>query len=220
MKRAENFQAPSSSQAAAGVTYNPSCHASNGPIGVQYDPNSYVPLPLISLTYRSPQQLERDFNTTGKNIGLPYATDLTCGNPAGLGPIANTRSGNLRIDACKSPLSSWTRLIIRPRIPIPKVPTQSYQYVPPLISVRLYSSQSCPELPSERPFYRPAPHQEQQESSSEISPARPTPQTLDEKSSSLLEVSRPQSSFNNPVSVQPPYFQLLVLPRGWTCRLE
>jgi hypothetical protein len=42
MKRAENFQAPSSSQAAAGVTYNPSCHAANGPIGIQYDPNSYV----------------------------------------------------------------------------------------------------------------------------------------------------------------------------------
>lgn len=50
----------------------------------------------------TPQQLERDFNTTGKNYGLPYATDLTCGNPAGLGPIANTRSGNVRIDACES----------------------------------------------------------------------------------------------------------------------
>jgi hypothetical protein len=56
----------------------------------------------VWLICRSPQQLERDFNTTGKNIGLPYATDLTCGNPAGLGPIANTRSGNLRIDACES----------------------------------------------------------------------------------------------------------------------
>lgn len=40
MKKAENFQAPSASQAAAGVTYNPSCHAANGPIGIQYDPNS------------------------------------------------------------------------------------------------------------------------------------------------------------------------------------
>ena len=104
MRRAENFQAPSSSQAAAGVTYNPSCHASNGPIGIQYDPNSYVysrglRIKLISST---PQQVERDFNTTGKNYGLPYATDLTCGNPAGLGPIANTRSGNVRIDACES----------------------------------------------------------------------------------------------------------------------
>jgi hypothetical protein len=95
MKRAENFQAPSSAQAGAGVTYNPSCHASNGPIGIQYDPNSYVTSTLQS-------DLKRDFNTTGKNYGLPYATDLTCGNPAGLGPIANTRSGNVRIDTCKS----------------------------------------------------------------------------------------------------------------------
>jgi hypothetical protein len=85
--------------------------------------------------YRSPQQLERDFNTTGKNIGLPYATDLTCGNPAGLGPIANTRSGNLRIDACKSLHPVKARLTIRPRIPIPEVPTQPYQYVPPSISM-------------------------------------------------------------------------------------
>ena len=125
MKRAENFRAPSSSQAAAGVTYNPSCHAANGPIGIQYDPNSYVPSPhpTTSLIYRSPQQLERDFNTTGKNYGLPYATDLTCGNPAGLAPIANTRSGNLRIDACKSPLPIGAKLMIRPRIPIPKVQT-------------------------------------------------------------------------------------------------
>ena len=132
MKRAENFQAPSSSQAAAGVTYNPSCHAANGPIGIQYDPNSYVFLTFSSiapLTIRSPQQLERDFNTTGKNIGLPYATDLTCGNPAGLGPIANTRSGDLRIDACKSLLLYKAKLMTRPRISIPKVPTQPYQYV-------------------------------------------------------------------------------------------
>jgi len=40
MLRAENFDAPSSSQAAAGVTYNPSCHASNGPITVQFDPSA------------------------------------------------------------------------------------------------------------------------------------------------------------------------------------
>jgi hypothetical protein len=51
---------------------------------------------------RTPNRLERDTNTTGKNLGLPYATDLTCGNPAGLAPIANTRSGNLRTDACES----------------------------------------------------------------------------------------------------------------------
>jgi len=51
MKRAENFQAPSSSQAAAGVTYNPSCHAANGPIGIQYDPNSYV---LLTFFFQPP----------------------------------------------------------------------------------------------------------------------------------------------------------------------
>lgn len=144
MKRAENFQAPSSSQAAAGVTYNPSCHAANGPIGIQYDPNSYVPLPpsRIWLMYRSPQQLERDFNATGKNIGLPYATDLTCGNPAGLGPIANTRSGNLRIDACTSHSPIKAKLTNRPRIPLPKVPAQPYQYVTSPISLIFANSSS------------------------------------------------------------------------------
>jgi hypothetical protein len=40
MKRAESFSAPSSGQYGLGVTYNPSCHASGGPIGVQYDPNA------------------------------------------------------------------------------------------------------------------------------------------------------------------------------------
>jgi len=39
MRRAENFQAPPAAQAAAGVTYNGACHASNGPVNVQYDPN-------------------------------------------------------------------------------------------------------------------------------------------------------------------------------------
>jgi hypothetical protein len=87
--------------------------------------------------YRSPQQLERDFNTTGKNIGLPYATDLTCGNPAGLGPIANTRSGNLRIDACKANSPIKAKLTIRPRILIPKVPTQPYQYVTSPLPLRM-----------------------------------------------------------------------------------
>lgn len=53
-------------------------------------------------TVRSPQRLERDFNSTVLGYGLPYAYDLTCGNPAGASPIANTRSGNIRIDACES----------------------------------------------------------------------------------------------------------------------
>lgn len=42
MLRAENFEAPSRSQAAAGVTYGPSCRGSGGPIHVQYDPAVYV----------------------------------------------------------------------------------------------------------------------------------------------------------------------------------
>ena len=40
MRRAENFQPPPAAQAAAGVTYNAACHASNGPINVQYDVNT------------------------------------------------------------------------------------------------------------------------------------------------------------------------------------
>jgi hypothetical protein len=55
----------------------------------------------ITDRYSSPNKLERDFNTTVKALGLPYATDLTCGNPAGLAPVANTRSGNTRTDACR-----------------------------------------------------------------------------------------------------------------------
>jgi hypothetical protein len=39
MLRAENFAAPSSAQLAAGITYNPSCHAFNGPIDIEFDPS-------------------------------------------------------------------------------------------------------------------------------------------------------------------------------------
>ncbi|RSH94240.1 hypothetical protein EHS25_004043 [Saitozyma podzolica] len=87
MLRAENFEAPSSAQAAAGITYRPSCHASNGPINIQFDPSVL------------PANLERNFNQTVLNLGLPYAYDLTCGDPSGAAPIANTRNGNTRIDA-------------------------------------------------------------------------------------------------------------------------
>lgn len=90
MRRAETFTPPSAAQYAAGVTYTASCHASGGPLGIQYDPNA------------SPQDVERAFNQTVQGQGLPYVTDLTCGNPAGAAPIANTRSGNTRNDACES----------------------------------------------------------------------------------------------------------------------
>jgi hypothetical protein len=62
--------------------------------------SSYGPR-TAALTARLPNTLEGAFNDTVKNLGLPYATDLTCGNPAGAAPIANTRAGNTRIDACK-----------------------------------------------------------------------------------------------------------------------
>ena len=40
MKKAEGFSAPTSGQAQAGITYNPACHGTGGPISVRYDPNS------------------------------------------------------------------------------------------------------------------------------------------------------------------------------------
>jgi len=55
---------------------------------------------VVLTTPRTPTQVEHDFNNTVLGLGLPYATDLTCGEPAGAAPIANTRNGNLRVDAC------------------------------------------------------------------------------------------------------------------------
>jgi len=82
MKKAENFQPPS-----GGYNYDPSCHASGGPINIQYDPSA------------SPGALEGVFNQTLNNLGLDYALDLTCGDPAGSAQIANSRSGSTRITA-------------------------------------------------------------------------------------------------------------------------
>ncbi|KAJ9127369.1 hypothetical protein QFC24_000776 [Naganishia onofrii] len=87
MKKAEGFAAPSSAQASAGLTYNAGCHGTGGPIAVRYDPNA------------SPQALERAFNQTVLGRGEPYAYDLTCGNPAGAAPVANTRDATYRVDA-------------------------------------------------------------------------------------------------------------------------
>jgi hypothetical protein len=54
--------------------------------------------------------VEKDFNTTvTKTLGLPYAFDLTCGNPSGAAPIANTRSGNKRVNAFTGYLAGKTR---------------------------------------------------------------------------------------------------------------
>ncbi len=91
MLRAEDYTPPSASAAAAGLTYTPSCHASGGPIGIEFDPSV------------TPAQIEQEINqTTVNNLGFPYATDLTCGQPAVVAPIANTRVGNTRADACES----------------------------------------------------------------------------------------------------------------------
>jgi hypothetical protein len=44
-----------------------------------------------------------------KTLGLPYAYDLTCGNPSGAGPVANTRSGSSRINAYTGYISGKSR---------------------------------------------------------------------------------------------------------------
>jgi len=62
MQRAEGFTPPGSSQAANGLTYRSSCHGTGGPISTQYDPSA------------APNNIESAFNTTVKNLGLPYAT--------------------------------------------------------------------------------------------------------------------------------------------------
>lgn len=111
MLRAEGYSAPPSALAAAGVTYSPGCHGSGGPIGVQLNPEY-------------PGDLERNLNQTALNKGLPYATDNTCGNPAGLAPMAHTKLDNTRIDACGF---CWAvRADGRPRIHLRQGPAQPH----------------------------------------------------------------------------------------------
>ncbi|ORX37098.1 hypothetical protein BD324DRAFT_624787 [Kockovaella imperatae] len=90
MLKAESFTPPSTNQFANGVTFRSSCHSTGGPLSIQYDPNA------------SPGSFEKAFNTSVQSIGLPYAYDLTCGNPAGRAPIANTRNGGTRSDAYRA----------------------------------------------------------------------------------------------------------------------
>lgn len=88
MLKAENWVPPSDSRRQAGLTYDAACHAANGPINIEFDPSV------------TPADLERNFNSTVVGtLGLPYATDLTCGDPASVAPIANTRNGDTRVDA-------------------------------------------------------------------------------------------------------------------------
>lgn len=100
MLRAETFSPPSDQQSSAGVTYNPSCHASTGPLGIQYDTAAF------------PSNVEKAFNQTVQSQGLPYVTDLTCGDPAAAAPIANTRTGNTRNDACDRKRKRKRKVII------------------------------------------------------------------------------------------------------------
>jgi hypothetical protein len=114
MLKAESGSAPTN-----GLTWRPSCHGTGGPISVQFDNGVYVTLlPLLSLIEsrtnigycRSPAQLEKDFNKTViSTLGLPYAFDLTCGNPSGAAPIANTRNGGKRINAYTGYLANKNR---------------------------------------------------------------------------------------------------------------
>lgn len=90
MLKAENWSPPSTAAAQAGLTYVPACHAANGPVGIQFDPSAF------------PNDVERNLNQTLNSLGLPYVTDLTCGNPASVAPIANTRVGNTRADAYRA----------------------------------------------------------------------------------------------------------------------
>lgn len=85
MRKAETFNPPSSAQQAAGLTFDTSCHGTNGPIGVNINPGV-------------PTGFEKTFNTTGARLG-PYARDLSCGNPAILGPVAHNQVNNRRSDA-------------------------------------------------------------------------------------------------------------------------
>lgn len=95
MLKAEQYTPPSDAQLAAGVTYTDSCHGKNGVVGVQ---NQWDGVP---------NELERLFNRTAQDSGMPYVSDLTCGNPAGLGPIAHSSVDGIRSDAYRCYL--WRR---------------------------------------------------------------------------------------------------------------
>lgn len=84
MSSVETFHEPSSAQQAAGLTFDSGCHGHSGPIGVNINP-------------QVPADFEKTFNATGAAM-MPYARDLSCGNPAGLGPIAHNQVNNRRSD--------------------------------------------------------------------------------------------------------------------------
>lgn len=85
MSHVETFHTPSAEQQAAGLTFDAACHGSSGPIGVS------VVTPVTG-------QFEKTFNASGAAMG-PYARDLSCGNPAILGPVAHNQFNGRRSDA-------------------------------------------------------------------------------------------------------------------------
>lgn len=89
----ETFTPPSSQQVDAGFTYSQPCHGYNGLVAVVYE--SIVPT-----------DLEHNLNATTRNFGMPYPSDLSCGNPAGISPMAHTKyaSGgrDIRSDAYRA----------------------------------------------------------------------------------------------------------------------
>ncbi|GMK58648.1 hypothetical protein CspeluHIS016_0600900 [Cutaneotrichosporon spelunceum] len=106
MLRVERFHAPPASQ---GVTYTASCRGTGGVVDTSMD--------------GKPAQFEADFTTAVKSLGLPFVNDLTCGAPAGLGPMSHTSFNNVRSDTYRAYLLGNARpnLTILTRATVGKV---------------------------------------------------------------------------------------------------
>jgi choline dehydrogenase-like flavoprotein len=92
MLRVENFHTPDASQ---GVTYDPSCRGTGGGIDTR----------IIG----TPAQFEADFTAAVQGLGLPFVDDLTCGAPAGMGPMSHNSFNNIRSDAYRGYLLGTTK---------------------------------------------------------------------------------------------------------------
>ncbi|BEI91608.1 uncharacterized protein CcaverHIS019_0404280 [Cutaneotrichosporon cavernicola] len=92
MLRVENFHTPDPSQ---GVTYTPACRSTGGAIDTSID--------------GTPAQFEADFTAAVQGLGLPFVQDLTCGDPAGLGPMSHNSFNNIRSDAYRGYLLGSTK---------------------------------------------------------------------------------------------------------------
>ncbi|KLT38640.1 alcohol oxidase, partial [Cutaneotrichosporon oleaginosum] len=92
MLQVENFHAPDPSQ---GVTYTPSCRGTGGLID--------------TCIIGTPAKFEADFTAALRGLGLPFVDDLTCGTPAGLGPMSHNSFNNIRSDAYRAYLLGTTK---------------------------------------------------------------------------------------------------------------